>query len=893
MAIGPGSRVGPYDIIALLGEGGMGRVWRARHRALKRDDALKVLPGTFAADPERVARLQREAEVLASLNHPNIARVYGLEEADGKALVMELVEGPTLDRVAEGPIPLDEALPIAKQIAEAMEAAHEQGIVHRDLKPANIKVTPAGVVKVLDFGLAKTSQLAVASPSASDAATITTPAMTHAGLILGTAAYMSPEQAKGRAADKRSDIWAFGCVLYEMLAGRRAFSGDGVADTIAAVVRSEPDWRALPATVPSSFRRLLVRCLDKDPRRRLRDIGEARVELENTMAGARDAVDTIASQPTIRRRALLAGLALGLFLSLLVGFGVWRAARPGEPQVSRLSIVPPVDAPLRGSSFAITPDGTRFVYVSGDGSQLSVRAIDELTPRHITNLGVPSQPFISPDGQWIGFFDGMNALKKVPMTGGPAVIVAGLGGAAPRGASWTPDGAIVFATDDPATGLWRVAETGGSPTLLTKPEQGDHQWPYVLPGGRAVLFTQIAFASSGGGVAGDVAVLDLAAGTQKVLLPGSHAQFASGGHLVYGVSGTLRAVRFDTKRLEVVGTSVAVLDSVATPLNGPIGISLAPSGTFGYLSGVSGGLDSRSRRLMWVDRQGNEESLGAPPEAFAIPRLSPDGTKVVIDDRADVGDGLAMWDIERKRMTRFSFGVDAYPVWSPDGTRVAFTSFDAKTGTGHLFWQAVTGAGGPERLEQSSRSRYATSFTPDGSRLVFREEAGEAGLDIGVLTLESARRSELLIQTRFSELNPEISPDGKWLAYESNRSGRAEIYVCPFPDVNAGLWQVSTSGGVQPVWARNGRELFYRAQGGSLMAATVELKPSFSAAAPTKIVDARYFTSGPFRSYDPSPDGKRFLMITQGDVPAGTSSPATIVVVQNWVDELRRLVPSD
>jgi serine/threonine-protein kinase len=360
---------------------------------------------------------------------------------------------------------------------------------------------------------------------------------------------------------------------------------------------------------------------------------------------------------------------------------------------------------------------------------------------------------------------------------------------------------------------------------------------------------------------------------------------------VYGVSGTLRAVRFDAKRLEVIGTSVAVLESVATPLNGAFGIRLTPGGTLAYLSGGADDMESRSRQLVWVDREGNQESLGAPTEAFAIPRLSPDGKSLAIDDRGDLSDGLAMWDFGRKRMTRFSFGVDVYPVWSPDGQRVAFTSFDAKTGIGHLFWQARTGAGGPQRLEESSRSRYATSFTPDGLRLLFREEAGEAGLDIGVLTLTDSRRSELLIQTRFSELNPEISPDGKWLAYESNRSGRAEIYVCPFPDVNAGLWQVSTNGGVQPAWAQNGREMFYRAQDGSLMAAAVQLKPSFSAAAPIKIIDSRHYASGPFRSYDPSSDSKRFLMITPGAATGGPSSSATILVVQNWLEELRRLIP--
>ena len=381
-------------------------------------------------------------------------------------------------------------------------------------------------------------------------------------------------------------------------------------------------------------------------------------------------------------------------------------------------------------------------------------------------------------------------------------------------------------------------------------------------------------------------------GAQKVLMPGSHAQYVPTGHLLYNASGTLRAIGFDVGRLEVLGISVPVLNQMPATRDSPSGVSVASSGFFAYVSGLSGGPQDVSRQLVWVDRQGMEQSLGAPLDAYAIARVSPDGTKVVIDGRNEAAVGLTMWDINRKTITRFTFGRDAYPLWTPDGRRVVFTSFDAKTGVGNLFWRSADGTATPERLSEASKSRYATSFTPDGARLVFREEAGPAGVDIGMLMMGSERRSEPLIQTEFSELNPEISPDGRWLAYQSNQSGRAEIYVRPFPDVNAGLWQVSTSGGIQPAWTRNGRELFYRTQDGALMAVPIEVEPDFLAGAPTRVLEGRHFRGSPYRAYDVSPDGKRFLMITRGGGPGSAASPPSITVVLNWDQELKRLVPT-
>ena len=874
----------------------MGEVYRAEDTNLSRQVAIKVLPDEFAHDAERLARFEREAKLLASLNHPNIAAIYGLEEHEGKRfLVLELVEGQTLaERVKKGRMPVDETLDVCGQIAEGLEAAHEKGIIHRDLKPANVKVTPEGKVKVLDFGLARALQDRAAMADLSHSPTITDE-MTRPGVVLGTAAYMSPEQAMGRAVDKQVDIWAFGCVLYECLAGKRAFQGDTITETMASILKTEPDWTFLPAEAPLFVRAVLRQCLQKDPRRRLRDIGDARIGIEEAVAGARD--EGLAQAPSARaswRRMLAVALVSMLLAGLAAGLGVWNALRPNAPQVTRFTIVSASDAPLSGASpsLAISPDGTRVVYVSANGTQLSVRALDSLTPNHLTGLGSPTQPFFSPDGRWIGFFDGLNALKKVSATGGPAVTLCGLGGAAPRGATWGPDGTIIFATDDPATGLWRVSETGGTAELLTQPERGsmvvDHHWPHLLPGGRAVLFTIIQFAGLSA-AAPQLAVLDLGTRALKQLLPGRHPLYVPTGHLVYEASGALRAVGFDLGRLEVVGASVPVLEAVATSLHGACGVNLATNGTLVY---VPGGVSDAARRLVWVARDGTEEVItGAPPGSYVIPRISPDGTKVALDNRGP-RPNIWIWDIPRRTITRFTFGLEAYPVWSRDGHHLAFTSFDSASGTGHLFWRSTTGATPAEQLAPSERSRYASSFTPDGTRLLFREEAGPMGLDIAMLTLGAEPRIDFLIQTPFNELNPEISPDGRWLAYESNESGRNEIYVRPFPDVRGGLWQISTEGGVHPAWVANGRELFYIAPDGGLMRVPVEVKPAFTSGAPARLVAGRYYRGGPFRSYDVSPDGKRFLMIREGGASGDAVSAASIVVVLNWFEELKRLCPA-
>jgi len=931
-----GARIGPYEVTGTLGAGGMGEVYRAHDERLGRDVALKVLPEAYAADPERLGRFQREAQVLAALTHSNIGSIYGLEEQDGvRALVLELVEGDTLaDRLARGSLPVDEALPIARQIAEALEAAHEQGVIHRDLKPANVKVGPDGVVKVLDFGLAK-----LASPADAGAHPVNTmsPTLsvhaTMAGVILGTAAYMSPEQARGRPVDKRADIWAFGCVLYEMLAGKRAFDGEDITDTIVAIVSKEADWSALPAATPTAVRTLLHRCVEKDPKRRLRDIGEARLAIEGTLLtahkgpseagrfvpadGARSGVATGFRRPVWLR---VVGLAVAFgATALLTGAAVWFATRPAPPRVSRLVIAPDADAALRvhgaARDIAISPDATTVVYAGGagaGGAQLLVRTLDQLEVTSVGRFTLPRDPFFSADGQWIGFFDQPNALKKVAISGGPAVTIVAANGL-PRGATWGPDDTVIFATGNPEAGLQRVASSGGEITVLTKPNreagEANHVWPSFLPGGRAVLFTITPLGGEPAIDSAQIAVLDLETGAHKILVRGgSHAQYVSSGHLVYGVAGTLRAVPFDVTRLEVVGSPVPVVPELMMTGNGATNFGVANDGTLLYVPGgvVSGGGASAPKTLVWVDRQGREEPLPAPPRAYTYPRISPDGTRVALDIRDQMQD-IWVWDFARATLTRVTFnpGADQYPVWTPDSRRLLFGTgvFGAAT----LAWQSADGTGTVERLADAANTQIQVPFaiSPDGARVVVRvgqPAPRTAGLDLAAILLGRERRVEPLIQTPYRELNADVSPDGRWLAYESDESGQREVYVRPFPDVSGGRWQVSSGGGTRPVFTRNGQELVYLMTAGgvggavTLMSLRVQPAPTWSAGNPTKLFTGGYFyndgagAAGEGRTYDVSPDGRCFLMVKEVGTKQPTAAP-NLVVIQSWGEELKRLAP--
>jgi Tol biopolymer transport system component len=922
MALALGTRLGPYEIAAQIGAGGMGVVYRARDTQLQRDVAIKVLPEALAHDTERLARLEREARTLASLNHPNISQIHGLQESDGtKALVMELVEGPTLaDRIADGAIPVDEALLIARQIAEALETAHEQGIIHRDLKPANVKVRPDGIVKVLDFGLAKALEPASSgSADATASPTITSPVlMTRMGVILGTAAYMSPEQAKGRTADRRSDMWAFGCVLYEMLSGTRAFAGDDVSDTLAAVLRGEPDWSALPPETPVSIRRLLRHCLAKDPKVRIADASTARIEVVDVQGDQETGWRYVPE--SARRRVNLAWVStLAVVTLTAIGATVW-ILKP-EPAatlpLARFTISLPIGHRFTNPgvrALALTPDGSRLVYAANQ--RLYVRTIDQLEPTPIrgtegTEATAPRNVFFSPDGQWIGFWQS-GQLKKIAVTGGTPLVLCAAENV--WGASWTSDDTILYGQSvEGAEGIWRVSSNGGMPERLVKIEPGEiAQGPHLLPGGHAILFT---LARRWDRAAAQIVVQSLDTGKRHVVLQrGADAVYVATGHLVYvlgktaSLEGPLFAVPFDATTLAVTGSPVALADNVAT---GGVAAQFAVSneGTLVYvpLDGVGSAADNQQRSLIWMDRAGREYPISAPSRAYFYPRLSPDGTRVALEIREpelQQGD-IWIFDLARDTLTRLTLEptFDQYGVWTPDGQSVIFAS---SQGSGpraprSLFRMASNGTGTLEQLAGGAVAQFPSTVTRDGAALIFRAETPPPklgalpGIDLLLLPLSGEdRRSRPLVQTRFDELNAELSEDGHWLAYQSNKSGRDEIYVRPFPNVEEREWMVSIDGGTQPLWARNGRELFYVSKD-TLMHVAVKTHPTFAAAIPRKLFANGSALNSPAggglgRMYEASKDGQRFLMLKESGATEAPR-PARMILIQNWFEAPKRIVP--
>ena len=906
MALTPGTRLGAYEVTEQIGAGGMGEVYRATDSNLKRSVAIKVLPASVAGDADRLARFQREAEVLAALNHPNIGAIYGLKKTpDFTALVMELVEGEDLSqRIARGAIPIDEMLPIAKQIADALEAAHEQGIIHRDLKPANIKVRADGTVKVLDFGLAKAMDPAgVSSANAMNSPTLSMHATMH-GVILGTAAYMAPEQARGKTVDKRADIWAFGVVLYEMLTSRRAFPGDDITDTIVSVVSKEPDWSALPVATTVGLRRLLARCLKKEPKVRLQAIGEARAQIDELISGAPDEMPiAVVAQPASvsrRRSAVVASMTL-LVGAAVAAIATWALTRtaPAKVQPMRFALVSTAAQALAVSAndrdLVLSADGAHLVYVSGNDAQVMVRAIDQLDAVPLRGIIGARSPFLSPDGRWVGFFTGAGGeLKKVSIAGGPALPLCPITNGA-RGASWGPDDTIVFATNDASTGLLRVAASGGEPKVLTRPDiahgEADHVFPSVLPGGRAVLFTILP---SGGAIeTAQVAVLDLTTGHYKTLIHGgSQAEYVEPGYLVYALAGTLRAVRFDPAKLDVLSDPVPVVESVTTLASGAAEFSVSRQGALVY---VPGGATGGTRSLMWVTRQGHEDPIAAAPSrGYISPRLSPDGTRVAVyiaDQQSDIW----ILDLAHQTLTRLTDApsIDQYPVWTPDSRRVIFSS--NRAGITNLFWQAADNTGTVDRLATSPSAQFPISISPDGTRLIVRETATKTGADLRVLRLDASatapappRQTEPLVQTTFNEDNGEISPDGHWLAYQSNEGGQFQISVRPFPNVDSGHWTISTTGGTKPLWARTGKELFYIDGTSAVTSVPIQTVPTFSNGTPTKVFEGRYYTSASSRTYDVSPDGQRFLMIKA----TSNDQAPSMVIVLNWLEELKARLPA-
>jgi Tol biopolymer transport system component len=907
VALMPGARVGPYGILSALGAGGMGEVYRARDARLGRDVALKIIPDAFSADPDRLARFQREAKTLASLNHPNIGGIHGLEEANGvTAIVMELVEGEDLaQRLAHGAIPLDEALPIARQIAEALVAAHEQGIVHRDLKPANVKVRDDGTVKVLDFGLAKALEPAGVLSSSSHLPTITTPAMTQAGIILGTAAYMSPEQAKGKPADKRSDVWAFGCVLYEMLTGKRAFEGEDVSDTLAAVLRGEPDGTALPADVPVAVRTLLSGCLAKDRRHRVADLSAALFVLDHQAhmgSGAAAPVASVARIPSWRK-ALLAGTVV--FVGLAAGYAGWRLKPTGPRPVTRLAVtLGDRDALTAGPSapLALSPDGTRLVYTAND--RLFLRALDQLDAAPIAGVeaqGLASArtPFFSPDGRWVGFWE-TKQLKKVSVSGGAPVTLCALT-APPYGVTWAA-GNIILVGHGPQ-GIWRVSGEGGEPEQIIKVDAGQRaHGPQLLPDGRTVLFTLAQAASWD---EAQIVVQSLDSGTRQTLITGgTDGRYLPTGHLMYALRGTVLAVPFDAKSLSIKGEPVPLVEGVWRPigaLSSAAQLAVSSQGTLAYVPPPSA--TAARQTLVWVDRRGGEEAIPAQPRSYRHPRLAPDGTRLALEIQDDsLNRDIWVWDLQRGTWTRVTAdpAFDREPVWTPDGQRVIFSSL--RTGTIALFWQSANGTGQAEQLSALNRQNTAAPLiSPDGGHLVLREAGTETGSDLMILDLgggpdapkPSSGQPRPLVQTPFEEINAEISPDGRWLAYQSNSSGAFEIYVRPFPDVERGQWLVSPAGGTEPLWARDGQELFYRSPKGAVMRVGISPGTSWKAGTPTQLFEAPSYVFDPRgqRSYDVSPDGKRFVMLKSSDASAPRATAPRIVVVQNWFEELKSKVP--
>jgi len=920
MPLSSGTRLGPYEVLSAIGAGGMGEVYRARDTKLNRDVALKILPAEFAADPDRLARFKREAQVLASVNHPNIGAIFGFEDGDGvHALVLELVEGPTLaDRIAQGPMPLDDALPIAKQIAEALEAAHEHGIIHRDLKPANIKVRPDGAVKVLDFGLAKALEpVTSVAAGVTNSPTITTPAMmTGVGMILGTAAYMAPEQAKGRPADKRSDIWAFGCVLYEMLAGRRVFDGEDVADTLAFVLTKPVDFGPVSA-VPPSVQRLLRRCLERDRRRRLADASDARLEIEEATSfpTGEAAAPRVVDRPSWPRQLVASLLAL-VAGGLVVGAGMW-LARPiaSSPAVTRFTIPLPEGQRFTENGLqvvAISRDGSRVVYVAN--RRLYLRSLSDLESRPIPGtevaVGQSNNPVFSPDGNSIAYVAGRPpSIKRIAITGGaPLTICAACN---PSGfMNWDRSG-VAFAQvgflpgSSVGTRLERVAVDGGEPQLLVKVPDGLPRNVEILPDGNAVLFSLVPGLGAAveelnraGGPSFDkaqVVVQSLQSGQRRVLIDGAtSAHYVPTGHIVYAREGIVFARRFDVNTLKVSGDEVPIVEGVKRPIflgGNPVGTSyfdISATGTLVYVPGPA--TATMQTDLALLDLKAGMTPLRLPPRSYEFPRVSPDGKWVAVGVTEGPVANIWIYDLSGASSIRqLTFGgKNRFPIWSSNGQYVAFQS--DREGDLAIFRQRADGTGAAERLTKAEMgAMHIPDAWPDASRLLF-EELKDGRYRLQTLTVPDGKIAAVGDIRGRIYLNAALSPDMRWIAYRSNSDGASALSVEPFPPTGS---KYLIGNGIYPVWSRDGHDLIFRQlTTGEIMVTHVSTQSGFSFTNPEILSSgfAERASNASVRNHDMLPDGRFIGIVSAG--AAGAATPDRINVVLNWFEELKQKVPA-
>jgi serine/threonine protein kinase len=886
MPVSVGDKLGPYEILGPIGAGGMGEVYKARDTRLKRDVAIKVLPAALAHDAERMARFEREARLVASLDHPNIGAIYGLEENDGTpALILALIEGPTLaDRIEAGPLPQDEAITIAKQIIEALEYAHDKGVVHRDLKPANVKISPEGVVKVLDFGLAKVLEDERPQPSGADSPTLTL-GRSQAGVILGTAAYMSPEQAVGKRADRRSDIFSFGVVLYEMLTGIRPFAGDTAGEMLVSVAKDEPDWSILTAAVPAPIRKLLRRCLVKDRKQRLQAIGEARIAIESKPEELEPASPALAVNPSSRFAWMVAGIAL---LAAL-GLGWLRLGQPTEtPRLTRTSLVMPERAIYNDyrSLPAISPDGRRIaISLMVDGKRsIWVRDLESLGARPLSGTDEGLLPFWSPDSRVLGYFT-LTTLKKIDAGGGPSLTVCDVADGV--GGTWNQNDVIVYGVS--SSGLFRVSASGGTPTPIVELDraagESSDRNPWFLPDGMHFLYTarSITNPEKSRVRIADVNATPTSNAKTDVVAVDSNAVYVPPGLLLYMRETTLVAQPFDAGKARITGDAVPIAEQVNFSNRASQGLfSVSGNGALVYASAAMGGATEDDATLLWFNRSGKDlGTLTTPlnPYIGGWSTISPGGQTIALSARDGQARGVDIWmhDLARGATSRFTFGPGSgrFPVWSPDGSQLAFEM--RRPESADMYKKAVSGVGQMEIVSKAQADHHPDDWSPDGRYIVEQRQVPKHGWDIWIVPMIGDEKEFPYLQTEFNETNARLSPNGLWLAYQSDESKRTEIYAVGFPKP-VGKWQISSGGGTMPAWSRDGRELYFLSAERKMMAVGIGAGTKFEPGVPKPLFETRAVF------YDVGKDG-RFLMT----VPSGqTVSSAPLTAVFNWQGALKK-----